>query len=69
MHALLRGGDDYELLFTAHAEHRRQIDALSRVLACRCTASAPLTTPGRLQAQAADGRLGELAAGGFDHFL
>ena len=70
MHALLRGGDDYELLFTAHAEHRRQIDALSRVLGLPLHRIGTIDdTPGRLQAQAADGRLGELAAGGFDHFL
>jgi thiamine-monophosphate kinase len=65
---VLSGGDDYELLFTAARERRREIEALSRELAV------PLTRIGAVQS--GQPRLAVLDAGGkpmqfrggFDHF-
>ncbi|MBX3680444.1 thiamine-phosphate kinase [Cognatazoarcus halotolerans] len=69
MQALLHGGDDYELLFTAAAAHREQILAISHTLAL------PLHRIGRiddqrghLRTQAANGTEKPLPACGFDHF-
>ena len=45
MHALLRGGDDYELLFPPMPSTAGRSMRCPASLACRCTASAPLTTP------------------------
>ena len=64
----LRGGDDYELVFTAPAAAR---DA---VRAAAAQAATPVTRIGRIEAApglrlaAADGRLAPLAARGFEHF-
>jgi thiamine-monophosphate kinase len=45
LEAILAGGDDYELLFTAPARHRDQVQALSTAL------SLPLTRIGVIEAQ------------------
>ena len=66
---VLSGGDDYELLFTAAPERRKDLDALGRELGIR------LTRIGSIDAGAA--RLSVLDAagkplahrGGYDHFL
>ena len=69
---VLSGGDDYELLFTAGAQQRREIEALARELRI------PLTRIGAIRPNAAAGA-GELVVldaaglplahrGGFDHF-
>jgi len=65
---VLSGGDDYELLFTAPREHRRELEALARELRLGLT---PIGT-----IHAGDARLAVLDArgkalehrGGFDHF-
>jgi thiamine-monophosphate kinase len=69
---VLSGGDDYELLFTAGAQQRREIEALARELRI------PLTRIGAIRPNAAAGaaKLVVLDAagqplahrGGFDHF-
>lgn len=69
---VLAGGDDYELVFTAAQQQRREIEALSREL------EIPLTRIGAIQVDAAAGaaRLQVLDAGGkpiahrggYDHF-
>lgn len=67
-HLALAGGDDYELLFTAHASDRAAVAALAR-------ADLPLTRIGTVTAGAGlrirDGGalLPEATLGGFDHFL
>jgi thiamine-monophosphate kinase len=64
----LAGGDDYELCFTAPAERRAQVHAISRRLGL------PLTQIGRIEAGAgvevrdAQGAPIALAQRGFDHF-
>ena len=65
---VLSGGDDYELLFTAPREHRRELEALARELRLGLT---PIGTT-----HAGEARLAVLDArgkalehgGGFDHF-
>jgi thiamine-monophosphate kinase len=65
---VLSGGDDYELLFTAPRERRREIDALSREL------GVPLTRIGAIQSgqprlTIVDGAGKPMTfRGGFDHF-
>jgi len=65
---VLSGGDDYELLFTAPRERRREIDALSREL------GVPLTRIGAIQSgqprlTIVDGAGKPVTfRGGFDHF-
>lgn len=66
--ALLGGGDDYELLFTAAREQRGRVEALARHL------ELPLHRIGRildkegLWLQRGDGLTEPVAARGFDHF-
>jgi len=65
---VLSGGDDYELLFTAPRERRREIDALSREL------GVPLTRIGAIQSGQPRLAIVDAAGnpmafrGGFDHF-
>lgn len=67
--ALLGGGDDYELLFTASAEHRREIAALSQRLALPLTRIGSTTADtGDLCLRETDGRLTRVPAMGYDHF-
>ncbi len=69
MDALLRGGDDYELLFSAPPDERQAI----RDIAARC--GVPVHCIGRLDPNAgqvalrfADNRVEPLATKGYDHF-
>ncbi|MGH8772140.1 MAG: thiamine-phosphate kinase, partial [Burkholderiales bacterium] len=68
MNALLSGGDDYELCFTARPQEREKIDALSRQL------ELPLTRIGRIEKDRGvtlldeRGRALDYKAQGFDHF-
>jgi thiamine-monophosphate kinase len=68
MDCVLSGGDDYELLFTAPRERRREIDALSREL------GVPLTRIGAIQSGQPRLAIVDAAGnamafrGGFDHF-
>lgn len=67
--ALLGGGDDYELLFTAAPEHRGRIVALSEHLALPLTRIGSTTAHGgELFLRATDGRLTRVPAMGYDHF-
>jgi thiamine-monophosphate kinase len=67
--ALLGGGDDYELLFTAASEHRGEIVTISQRLALPFTRVGS-TTPhgGELLLRETDGRLTRVPAMGYDHF-
>jgi thiamine-monophosphate kinase len=65
----LTGGEDYELLFSAPAEHRAIVGTLAQ--RCNC----PITRIGRvvseaegLSIQGPDGTRSAPAYGGFDHF-
>ncbi len=68
LEAALAGGDDYELLFTAHPEQRPAIEAIGRQLGL------PLTPIGRthegrdLKIVDADGRPVTVERGGWRHF-
>ncbi len=68
LHALLSGGDDYELLFTAPADKHPEVRVLAAAQAI------PLTRIGRIIAapgmllENANGEICPLAARGFDHF-
>lgn len=67
--ALLGGGDDYELLFTAAAGQRGAIATLSQGLDLPFTRIGQLTPrSGELSLREADGRLTPLSAMGYDHF-
>lgn len=65
---LLRGGDDYELLFSAPPAERTTLAGLSQRLALPLTRIGCLTEPGSLLLRHADGRLEPASAAGYDHF-
>lgn len=65
---LLRGGDDYELLFSAPPAQRTTLAGLSQRLALPLTRIGRLTEPGSLLLRHADGRFEPAAAAGYDHF-
>lgn len=65
---VLSGGDDYELLFTAPREHRRELEALSAELKIALTRIGT-TEPGASRVSVLDARGEPLAhRGGYDHF-
>ena len=67
--ALLGGGDDYELLFTAPVSRRAAIEALSAAHALPLTRIGSIDDqPGVLRLRDADGKLSHLARSGYDHF-
>lgn len=67
--ALLGGGDDYELLFTASPEHRGEIATLSQRLALPFSRIGSTTAhSGALFLREADGRLIRIPPMGYDHF-
>ncbi len=67
--ALLAGGDDYELAFTAAAASRSAIEALALRLPLRLTRiGAIVAGTGVVRVIDADGVVVPLASGGFDHF-
>jgi thiamine-monophosphate kinase len=66
----LGGGDDYELLFTAPAERRGEVEALSQQIGLRLMRIGSLT-PGEAGQLTITGPQGESIASerrGFDHF-
>jgi thiamine-monophosphate kinase len=66
---LLAGGDDYELLFTAPADRRALLSALSDRLELPLARIGTITAdPGRLLLCELDGRLAAPAHAGYDHF-
>jgi thiamine-monophosphate kinase len=66
----LTGGEDYELLFSAAAEHRTIIQSLARESGCPITRIGRLVAAGEgLTVQDADGKTIQMPAKeGFDHF-
>lgn len=67
--ALLSGGDDYELLFTAGTPRRTQIEALAAELQLPITRIGVITdVAGELNLCEADGQLTRAMAPGYDHF-
>ncbi|GAB4061198.1 thiamine-phosphate kinase [Uliginosibacterium sediminicola] len=66
--ALLRGGDDYELLFSAPADLRAQITALSVQLELPLTRIGQLREESGIELLAADGTRSTLVARAYDHF-
>lgn len=70
--ALLAGGDDYELVFTAPAAKRPAIAALSRRLGLKLTRIGRIVPRARrarmVTVRGADGRPLPLARGGYEHF-
>ena len=65
---MLAGGDDYELCFTAKAEHAAHIGLLSRHLALPLTRIGTIVAGSGVQLQQADGSLLQRSFKGFDHF-
>ena len=65
---VLRGGDDYELLFTAAETQRGMIEALSAQLDLPLARIGVTTTAAQLLLKTRDGQTEALAAKGFDHF-
>lgn len=69
LRCLLRGGDDYELLFSAAAGHRAALTDLALRLHLPLHRIGQLTPgAGVLQLQHADGQLEPVSATGYDHF-
>ena len=66
--ALLAGGDDYELVFTAPVSADREIVALSGRLAVAATPIGRIVADAGVRVRAASGGNVELARKGFDHF-
>ncbi len=65
---VLSGGDDYELLFTAAPERRKELDSLGRELGIRLTRIGDIHAgPARLSVLDAAGKA-LTHQGGFDHF-
>lgn len=62
----LSGGDDYELLFTASAQRRDEIQRISAELGLQMHRIGHTTPTLGLRIVEADGRIG--SAGGYDHF-
>jgi thiamine-monophosphate kinase len=67
--ALLGGGDDYELLFTAPPARRQHVLDLSQQLALPLTRIGTMTdNPNCIVMQAADGSRSDVLPHGYDHF-
>lgn len=66
--ALLAGGDDYELCFTAAPKDRSRIIALSGRIGLRLTRIGRMRRGRGIKLTAQDGRVTAFARGGFDHF-
>jgi thiamine-monophosphate kinase len=66
--ALLTGGDDYELCFTAPRDRRANIDALSGQLGVALSSIGTIVPGNEVQVRYAQGRVMTLEAKGFDHF-
>ena len=68
LQALVAGGDDYELCFTAPIARRSAIARLSRRLRLPLTCVGTMRRGRKVRLLDADGRLVHYAKGGFDHF-
>ena len=66
--ALIAGGDDYELCFTAHVRRRNEIVALSRRLGLPLSRIGGMRGGRGVRLLRADGRAIAYRKGGFDHF-
>ncbi len=64
----LAGGDDYELLFTAPAGRRGEVERAAAGAGMAVTCIGAVTTTGRLELVDADGRAMDTAPRAFDHF-
>jgi thiamine-monophosphate kinase len=64
----LTGGDDYELLFTAPAGRREDVERAAAGAGTAVTRIGAMTTTGRLELVDADGRAMDTAPRAFDHF-
>jgi thiamine-monophosphate kinase len=64
----LTGGDDYELLFTAPAGRREDVERAAAGAGTVVTRIGAMTTTGRLELVDADGRAMDTAPRAFDHF-
>jgi thiamine-monophosphate kinase len=67
-HAVLQGGDVYELCFTAPPTARQQVEQIGQDLQLPLTRIGVIRQEPGLLGQYPDGRCIELAGGGFDHF-
>jgi thiamine-monophosphate kinase len=66
--ALLAGGDDYELCFTAPARRRNQVEGLSKRLGLALTRIGAMRRGRGVRALRADGSAVRIGKRGFDHF-
>ncbi len=66
--ALVAGGDDYELCFTAPPARRKAIEALARRLGVALSVVGTMRRGKGVRLLRADGRAIHLRKGGFDHF-
>jgi len=70
--AMLAGGDDYELCFTAPMRSRRRVAAVARATNIMLTRIGCIRTPARgvarLAVRGSDGAVLRIARGGYDHF-
>lgn len=64
----LTGGDDYELLFTAPAGRREDVERAAAGAGTAVTRIGAVTSTGRLELVDADGRAMDTAPRAFDHF-
>jgi len=67
-HCALAGGDDYELLFTAPASRRGEVERAAAAAGVAVTRIGAVTSTGRLELVDADGRAMDTAPRAFDHF-
>ena len=64
----LAGGDDYELLFTAPAEHAEQVQAAARQAVVSVTCIGRIESAPGLRLRGADGQALANTFSSFDHF-
>ena len=66
--AILAGGDDYELCFTAHPNSRESIDQLEDVLGVRLTRIGTIKRGKGVSLVGTDGKAVKIDGRGYDHF-
>ena len=66
---ILSGGDDYELVFTAHPDHQKKIDEVSEQTGCRITRIGCITQGRDLELLKEGQRIPVPDRLGFDHFV
>ena len=64
----LRGGEDYELLFTVPPARVARLERLRARLGCPITHIGDIVAGRRVRVRAASGALRAVRAGGYDHF-